>query len=285
MTIIEAVMQVGDQVTITIPKENREWGYDPFPDGTKAVILGFSEIAYGRLDNLGVKPGVYVNRSWVILNSWEEGPLIQFSGRIELVDQKEYARRVALYRQHQQESPGDWRDKEFIRDLPETPFWEGDIVRVSSLDNRQLQIVSIDYVRLTEKTYYGATFPAYKVSDNLSAGWHTSASENEMVLVERGPVWKLSHDEPLTFGSLAEEARFYERIGHVEEVPNPKSGLYSWTKEEVLDAIRDGIVHGFSVSGSFLGTKPSICAKRFTDENLGKRVAQATLEGFALVRV
>lgn len=283
--MLEAVMQVGDEVAITIPKENRDWGYNPFPDGTKAVIVGFSEIAYGRLDNFGLKPGVYVNRAWVILSSWEEGILLEFSGRLELTDRMEYERRVALHRQHQQESPSRRRNEEFIRDLPETPFWEGDIVRVSSQDNRQLQIISIDYASLPKKTQLGSEYPAYKVSDSLSAGWHTSASENEMVLIERGPVWKLFHDEPVTFGSLAEEAQFFERIGRVEEVPNPKSGLYSWTKEEALEAIQDGIIHGFSLSGAFLGLPPSICAKRFTDDNLGKRVAQATLEGFNLARV
>lgn len=283
--MIEAVMRVGDEVTITIPKENREWGYNPCPDGTIAVVLGFSEIAYGRLSNLGVKPGVYVNRSWVLLRSRKEGSLTEFSGYLEFADKAEYERRVALYRRHQQEWPSGWRDKEFLRDLPETPFWEGDIVRVSSSDNRQLQIVSIDYANLAEKTQLGGKYPAYRVSDSLGAGWHTSASEDDMVLIERGPVWKLFHDEPVTFGSLVEEAQFFQQIGHFEEVPNPRNGLYSWTREEALEAIRAGIIHGFSLSGAFLGLSSSIRAIRFTDEDLGKRVAQATLEGFGLVRV
>lgn len=42
--MIDELMRVGDEVAITIPQENREWGYNPCPDGTKAIILGFSEI-------------------------------------------------------------------------------------------------------------------------------------------------------------------------------------------------------------------------------------------------
>ena len=35
-SMIDELMRIGDEVAITIPQENREWGYNPCPDGTKA---------------------------------------------------------------------------------------------------------------------------------------------------------------------------------------------------------------------------------------------------------
>lgn len=285
-------IRVGDQVAITIPQENRKWGYNPCPDGTKATILGFSEIHYGRLDNFGLKPGVYVNRAWVKLRLEDGREHTELSGRLEPTDKAEYERRLV----HQQEHPDDWRSKEFIRELPETPFWEGDFVRVRGRsvptsvysemppkrDPDVFQVIGIDYHYLTQKTMVGTKYPAYKISSKLGAGWHTSASEDDMVLVERGPVWKFYHNEPISFSDIEEEANFFESLGHTEEIRNPTNGFYKWTKEEVLDAIRKGFVHGFSVSSGFFGSGPSISAKRFRNEDLGRRVAQATLKGFGL---
>ena len=143
-------------------------------------------------------------------------------------------------------------------------------------------IIDIDFHYLTEKTQIGTKWPIYKISDKLGAGWNTSASEDDVVLIERGPVWKFYNNQPITFENIEKEANFFEMLGHTEEVRNPASGLFSWNKEEVLNAIRGGLVHGFSISSGFFGRSgPSISAMRFRNEELGKRVAQATLEGFA----
>lgn len=288
--MIDKLMRVGDEVVITIEKASRKYGYRPCPNGTKAVILGFSEIYYGRLGSFGLKPGVYVNRAWVKLRLEDGREHTELDDRLELTDKAEYEQRLAVFRKHKQENPDNWRSRELLRDLPETPFWEGDFVRVhgrsavTSLlsevtpdrDPDVRQIIGIDYHYLTERTQIGTKYPAYRISNKLGAGWGTSASEDDMVLVERGPVWKFYHDEPITFGDINEEAQFFELLGHTEEVRNPANGLYKWTKEEVLDAIRNGLVHGFSGSGLL------ISAKRFKNEDLGRRVAQATLEGFGL---
>lgn len=294
--MIDELMKIGDQVAITIDKENREWGYNPCPDGTTATILGFSEIHYGRLGNLGLKPGIYVNRAWVRLRLADGREHTEWSGRMDLTDKDETTRRLAEFRKRQKENPDYWRTHEFLRELPETPFWEGDFVRVRGRsvvtsvysempperDPDTFQIIGIDYHYLAEKTQIGTKYPAYKISSSLSAGWNTSASEDDMELVERGPVWKFYHNEPIVFASVQDEANFFTSLGHTDEVRNPANGLYKWSKDEVLDAIRKGLVHGFSVSSGFFGTGPSICAKRFHNEELGKRVAKATLEGFGI---
>lgn len=94
-------------------------------------------------------------------------------------------------------------------------------------------------------------------------------------------MWKHYHREALSFSSLKEEANFFKAIGEYEEVRNPKNDLYCWNKDEVLDAIKSGAVHGFSLS-SFFGSEPRINAHRFKDEALGRRVAEATLNGFGM---
>jgi hypothetical protein len=288
--MINELIKVGDEIVIRIPQENRKWGYNPCPDGTKATILGFSQTYYGRFGNFGFKPGVYVNRAWVNvrLSDGNGKEYFELSGRLELTDKDEYERRLVAFQKHQQENP-NWHNKEFLRDLPETPFWEGDFVRVRGRSaitsnippNRPdvFQIIGIDYHCLTEYAQVGTKYPAYKISSKLGACWHTLASDDDIVLVERGPVWKFYHDEPIVFSNIKEEAEFFELLGHTEEVRNPANGLYNWTKDEVLDAIRSGVVHGLAVS-NFFGGGSRISAKRFKNEDLGRRVALATIEGF-----
>ncbi|MFA5188892.1 MAG: hypothetical protein WC460_06020 [Patescibacteria group bacterium] len=294
----DQLMRVGDEVIVTIPKANRQWGYNPFPDGTRATIIGFSEIHYGRLGNFGLKSGVYVNRHWVQLKLKNGTEHTEFSQRLSLVDKAEYERRLKEFIAKKAETNNDERDEEFIRDLPETPFWEGDFVRVHGRsrvtsvysemppekDPDVFLIIGIDFHYLNEKTASGTKFPAYKISDKFSSGWNTAASEDEMELVERGPVWKFYHNEPISFSDIKEEATFHDRIGQTESIRNPKNGLYSWTKEEALEAVKSGLAHGFSMSGGIFGNGPHISVQRFRDENVGMRIAQATLEGFGLAQ-
>lgn len=246
LPLIEDILQIDDEVSITIPRENRAWGYNPFPDGTKAEVIGFDEIIYGRLNSHGLKPGVYVNRSWVKLKL-EDGCLHhEHSDRLKLSDQVEYKRRV---KEWQESAPKHWyQQEEFIRELPETPFWEGDKVRVrarTALDviTREMppehdpEIFVVTRIDFNQLNKYIVTargkrgkYPAYEISDKLGAGWNTSASEDNMELVERGNVWKFYHGEPLNFENLREEASFFERLGHTEEVRNPFTGVFSWKK-------------------------------------------------------
>lgn len=283
--MIDLIINIGDEVLITIPKENREWGYNPFPDGTKATVIGFSETYYGRINNYGRKPGVHVNRSWVKVRLPDGKEHTENSGRISLADSKEYSKRLREFRKFQAKNP-DWaRKEEFIRELPETPFWESDFVNVAgNLNSSKIfQITGIDYNNLSEKTSIGTKYPAYNYSDKLGGGWYSSISEDNLFLVRRGPVWKFYHNEPIVFRDIQEEANFFETLGHTREVRNPANGLYSWTKDEVLDGIKKGIVHGFSVSDGFLGTGPRVNARLFKNAELGRRVAKATLEGFGIV--
>ncbi len=299
--MLDELMKIGDEVVITIAQENRDWGYNPCPDGTKATILGFSEMHYGRIKNFGQKPGVYVNRSWVNLRFRDGREHQEWSGRLECTDKVEYEKRLAEYHESRKGKPFEFMTHEFIRELPETPFWEGDFVRVSARmgltvitgpqdglliprDPSRFQIVGIKYESLDQMTMVNTKYPAYDISDKLGAGWHTATNVDEMTLLERGPVWKYYHQEPIVFSSLKEEADFFTMLGRTKEVRNPASGNYAWTKEEIIEAIKKGTVHGMHGSSGFLGGG-RVNAGWFLDEELGKRVAKATLEGFGVVPV
>ena len=291
--MLDRLLQIGDRVTITVPKETREWTntYD-FPDGIEVTVCGFIDlITYqGRVGVLGQKPGTYHRRGApnVLLPN---GQIVMINDTwLKFVDNAEYEHRFAKFRKSIEGRENYfWDTYTYLGDLPPTPVWEGDKVRVrsrpmniSGKDTDTYVIIRINYSYLHEKTTKGTKMAAYDISDRLGAGWNTQANEDEIELVERGPVWKFYNNEPIAFSDIKEEANFFEMLGHTEEVRNPANQLFSWTKDEVLEAIRKGLVHGFSVSSGFFGSGPSICAKRFHNEDLGKRVAQATLEGFGM---
>lgn len=268
------LFQVGDKVTITIPAENREWGYNPCPDGTVATIISFSEMAWGRTYNCGMRPGIHLNRAWANLRLEDGQEILENTGRLTLLALPEEIeqRSQAFYSVPEDHNAG------FLRELPETPFWEGDLVRVDFQGAlRDLVVQRIDYDCLDRLCNNGSPYPCYALSDE-SHGWSVGYPINKMTLVERGKVWRYYHYEHLTFRNLREEFNFFASLGHTSEVQNPATGFYKWTKEEVLQAIREGLVHGFRMDGLF--GEPSISALWFRDEELGKRVAAETLKGF-----
>lgn len=271
------VLSIGDQCSIKIPKENREWGYNPCPDGTIVTVTSFIDSYYGRTGNFGREPGVYQNGCWVNVSNGQK-EWCENTGRLTLVDEEEYKHRVADWRV----SPEKYRVK--LRDLPATAFWEGDFITCSAIkvfNWGKLYIQGIDYQNIGNFCADGVTpMPIYMVS-GIGVGGYTHVGENECSLIERGNVWKYYHNEVINFASLAEEASFFDLLGHTYEVRNPANKLYSWTKDEVLEAIRQGIAHGFSVSNGLFGSGPRPTAIRFKNEELGKRVAEATLRGFS----
>lgn len=290
--MLDYVVQEGDEVTITIPKESRDCGYNPYPEGTRATVLGFSEIAWGRLGSCGKQPGIYRNRAWCRIQLEDGSEHTEHTGRLDLVDSDDYKHRVDEWREAGGlNSHGEKQD--FIRNLPDTPFWEGDLVRrveqshmgvVTIIgpdkpgDLEIFTIVGIQYDRLDYIRNEGSPWPAYDISDKLGSCWRTSAPAHELVLVERGPVWKHFHNEIINFADLMEEANFYRMLGHYDEVRNPANDLFSWTLEEVLCAIKARTVHGICVSQSLFGSGTSVQAIKYHNEELGRRVATATLQ-------
>jgi len=291
--VLGEIINIGDIVTITIAKDEREQGYNPCPDGALATVLGFAEIAHGHTSNYNHKPGIYENRCWIKLRLADGREHTELHSCVKLFDTDEEKERVTAFRARQQADTLD-PDAGFLRDLPETPFWEGDFVMVTGFNpgisskraDGAYQITRIEYGSLESKCDDGSPYPwiAYTFSSSFSAGWSMAASVDDLTLVERGPVWKHYHNEPIEFTTFKEEAEFYKLLGHTNEVRNPANGLYCWTLDEVLGAIRDGLVHGISMDQGLFGfathKDDRIRAIRFRNEDLGARVAKTTLEGF-----
>lgn len=277
------LLQIGDEVVFKVDPERRAWTdtYKDVPDGTKGIVCGFYDavIYESRVPVLVHQPGVYHRKGAVSV--WlRDGRIVPGDWSIEMVDKDQEKRRDAALRG----ADGVLRTEQVrLGDLPETKFWEQDKVHVRfphDGSEHEMIIGRIDYYHMHKRRDDGSPWPFYDV--RYMEGGQTSAEESWIELVERGNVWKYHNNQLLAFADLKEEASFFQLVGQTEEMRNPKNNLYSWTKEEVLDAIKNGTVHGFSVSSGFFGSGPHINAQRFKDEALGKRVAQATLEGFGI---
>lgn len=256
--MFEKDIVIGDNVVLNIPNDNWDWGYRPVEkqNGTIAKVLGFDKIHYSRINNFGNKPGVYVNRAWVIVEVPNKEPFSISSCFVET------------------EKPRKKIEKEFLRDLPETKFYEGDYV--STQEYPEIMIVGVEFVKNNSEYY------TYRISDGFNSGWYTSVKEPEIELIKRGNIWKYYHNEFINFKNIEEEANFHKLLGLFIEVKNPNNNLYSWTKDEVLQAIKEGIVDGFSVEGNVLTNKSSIMAIKFNDKNLGNKLRNVMLKNFDL---
>lgn len=262
-------LEIGDKVIIDISKESREWGYNPYPDGTVVEVIRFSEIHYTRINNFGYKPGVYVNHSWVYV-SLEGKEVCITTCYLKPYDVNKYEQKLKINK----------NASIFIRNLPETEFCEGDIIRLkksnSFFENDKVVISRIDYSNVSEKRIDGSPMPIYSLSNDIYGnGGSIFCDTQDIELVERGKVWKYYHNEPIVFDTTKEEGDFHNLLGLVDEVRNPKTNNYSWDITEILKAIKAGLVHGFVMSSGGW-----ICAKRFRNVELGERVAKETLKGF-----
>lgn len=272
-----------DRVIVKIDPERRKWAPHvcPCPDGTEGVIIGFYEaLSYtGRIGSRINEPGVYHRRGAAIV--WlPDGQKYQTgTSELELVDREENDRRLAEFRALQKSDP-NWHEKEYTRigDLPELPFWEGDVVRDDHWG--EVEINRIDYHQIGQKRNDKSPMPIYGVK--LKDGGTSVCQNNEPQLVSRGNVWKYYHKEPLSFGGVEEEAAFYTWIGRTKDIKNPRTDNYAWTKDEVLAAIKRGDAHAFQVTSGLSRSLPFERAIRFIDEDVGERVRKATLEGFGI---
>lgn len=282
------MLRVGDEVVFEIGPEARIWHSDVYrniPDGAKGVVCGFYDaiLYYGRTGSGARKQGVYHHKGAVSV--WlPDGRIVPGDCHVQMVDKDEEKRRDVAMRDER----GVLRHEEVrLGDLPSTQFWEEDRVTVrlpnrrGGVNEEEAVVARIDYGSIHKRRDGGSPWPFYDLR-LWGGGVGASAEESWMTLVERGPVWKFYHGEPIGFASINEEAKFFDLIGRTEEVRNPANGLYDWTEEEAIGAIRSGIGHSISVSISFLGSDSRISVKRFRDGDLGQRVARATLERFGL---
>lgn len=272
-------LELGERITIRVLQENREWGYNPAPDGTAGEVVGFSHISWGRANGV-CKPGVYLNRCWPKVKLETGDTITIYHGHLAPVEIRE---REFL--------PLDKRkERDFVSELPETLFWEGDRVRLlnppSYLKCDEVYVSQIHYDRIrnpSPNAHPNYIKNVYDLQERIDGGRIGNFGEDDLELIERGWVWNHYHDEPIEFPTLKDEANFYKSLAQVTQVKNPKTGHYGWDSlQDVLDGIEQGLGHAFTGSrgGLFGGSGINHSLWRYHDEELGKRLAEATLEEF-----
>ncbi len=304
--MLESILRAGDRVRMKMDSEARSYGRKGVTDGTLGTVTGRKRVE-GIIENryplYSREPGIYA-RDTVILVTWDKYPK-----GVDPTDQ-EYNCVSAIslepadtfYKEYQARYAKEWavrlpngelnpnfdtikeRDRldnlERIGDLPETKFWELDIV---SWKGKRYRIHSISYNGWGPEKRHCYSMEEVDENNVYKRNGSLTVEPRELILIERGNVWREGHGEPLVFHSLEEEIRFAINMGRANEVRNPKNDLYSWSLEEVLQAIRDDIVDGFTGSTGLFSDQKRLSARRFEDRNLGERIRQKTLDGFSTI--
>jgi hypothetical protein len=303
----ESLFRLGDEVTVTIPAENREWCYNTCPDGTKATIVAFEDQYhyYRRSDARLRKPGIYKNTYPIFL--LENGQrYVNTCGRITLTDEIDQERRILEWKS----LPADQRESMTYHDsLPDTPFWEGDKVilkgqeaitpvtdsfrgpqyraghEINSQNDLQTSSeLTVSIVEYIDYPKFGTEDdPRYRLYSGQNHRIPFSVSAAQLELFQRGNIWRYyNNEELLPFRSLREEVDFYSKwiYGQLEELKNPNTDNYAWTVDEILQAIEQGYAHGIKGLYGVFDVDGTVEAVRFTDGNLGQRVAEYTLKNF-----
>lgn len=296
--VLEQFIQLGDKVRVYIDDESRAYGHPQLAfefDGKIGEVVGFAQNESIHDRSYSGKTGVYSKRGLPLVR-FEDGTGDFFgAANLSFVDEDlKTSRQDARTARGGHETDEQYSNTTWLRPLPETPFWEGDIVQVVSErwggnfgaackgcpTSAILKVDRIDYysaLKDPEKLYYN-------VSGKYASGHGTgqvSVKAPELILVERGNMWKYHHGEPLMFIDLQDEIRLHMNTHRVHEVKNPKYDLYRWSLKEAVTAVREGTVDGFCVSNGFFGSGPSIRVQRFEDRDLGERVRAKTIEGFS----
>ena len=266
-------VQIGDILIVAVAKENREWGYSPAPDGTRVIVTEFNTRYRGRVNEFGRKPGKYSFNDNPITAREDNGEVISVGG-YHLKFEDGYSISMDI-------------DGEWVGELPELPFWEGDTVTTGrdmfGRDTNEVIVTRIAYDDIHTKCTDGVTpYPIYTISPSMTAGVTTAARESDLTLVRRGDVWKYYHGEPMHFDSVVDEAKFYDgQLGRTKDVRNETIGLFSWTIEEAVNAVREGKGDAISVTPRLFGSKQRPYVKQFIDREIGERVRTETLKGWA----
>lgn len=282
------LLEIGDAVDLHVEKDATV--RPCYSEGTKATVIGFCETDYGWANQFGKPPGMYANTFYPNVRLEDGQELTVYCGNISLLNQEEFKRRDRAGRDER----GRFISKDiWLRDLPETPFIEGDKVTCPILHTRDsfpngiATIVGVKYSNIGDFCADGLTpLPIYDISDRWPSGWHTWVrgwDESRFELVERGWVWKFHNGVPIEFPSIEEQATFLHNIGETYEVRNPAYDLYKWTKDEAVDAIYSGLGHSIHLGNGLFGAGPHTSVRRFKDEAIGEVIRQVTMKGFPRV--
>lgn len=167
-----------------------------------------------------------------------------------------------------------------IGDLPDTSFWVGDIVK-KDVEGRP-ETFSAGIIAIVNYDYTPAS---YRVTTGLNTPSQTEFwSDDYLTLVERGNIWKLEHDEPLSFSGdteakrLDEEAAFYKSLGMSQKVIFTDTESELWPIGGGLRELQEGRADRiyFKNSGQY-----AVLIK-YDKEEFGNRMRAAELKRLGL---
>jgi hypothetical protein len=286
--------RIGDRIVFNMDRETRGWHGRGVPDdGAVGTIVGKTRfIRHESRTGVGRafrEPGIYEQDGTSILRFDGADEDVQgWNNYINFADPITEQQRRDEWINHEIKctiARGDYfRNSVRIGDLPDTPFWEGDRVTVAGERREYFIVQGISYGGWGPQKADCYNLSAYDLVTGQSA-YSTSRGLESLTLESRGNVWREAHGEPLVFSSIAEETGYAESVGRTTEVRNPASGIYSWTKDEALDAIEAGIADGFTMPMVPFANHRTISMRRFHDRDLGERVRAETLKGFDRVAV
>jgi hypothetical protein len=221
---------VGDIVQVAVDPEARSWGFKAPPDGTRGTIDRFEEITYGRFNTCGRGSGVFQNRSYM---------------KVKLADGTLFScgtHHLAFV----EPGPRTIPNREYLRPLPETSFWEGDIVRYHDTRERQMPLIpgcGPDAFMVHRVNYDDAEI-TYDISYNEEGGWSfPMRQESQLQLIRRGRVWNFFHGEPVEFQNQIDYGRFLASVVKSETIRNGNSWLFDrWDAERAVQ-LCDGDFH------------------------------------------
>lgn len=210
--IFKLAGNVGDEVMLDL-QERKIKGVS---DGETVTIIGFEERYEGRTDGVGIPPGLWKNYSYATVRD----------SRGNMHD---------LHTSYLRPLPGNdfvKLPRELVRDLPDTAFWEDDVVEV--YDGRRGVISSIAYSEIEEASERSAYCVIF------DSGHREEFHGHALDLVERGNVWRYHHGEEIEFESPAEEATLHHTMSLVTLSINPDTDQFGFTWDEALRALQSG---------------------------------------------
>ncbi len=287
--ILTEFMRIGDEVEVQVDKESRAYGmWGDLKDGTRGVVVGFytaiNHVTHAQARKR--KPGVYHSNGAARIHFADGSGRYMGGHELIFVDPKLKDIRYAEYHS----LPQDMRRLEtLMAPLPKTNYIEWDVVKIvgghwkdNAFGGPHDGCPTPAVIRISDIDYRDKEI-SYSLRGHYADGSTTgtvNVSPGDLNLVERGNLWRHYNGEQPVFNSIEDEVALAEVLGLEDEVRNPVSGDYTWSKEQVLAAIQAGTVDGISVCGGFFGSGPTTRGRRFENRELGERVRAKTLEGF-----
>jgi hypothetical protein len=294
--ILDQFMRPGDVLIVQRRPKSQDDGYDSVryadvpSDGTEVTLVEFplreDFVDHGeQWLNKGCRTGVYQKMSapifkWVIDGTEHKGrisaDILKFK---DPTFDCEVRRDDDFWKLHDEGT--------YLRPLPKLPFMTGDYVEYNAfytyigLIAGKGCIERIDWQCMEQKCDDGSLYPIVRIK--CDDGGSSTFKVSQVKLIERGNYWAWENDRSkLKFKDLREEASFYDSLGMSEQLRSPRSGNYGWTKEDALQAIREGTADVIKMGGGLFGSSSFPTVYRFPDlPDLGRRLREATIKGFA----